>query len=260
MLTGDQRRAFEVEGLVHVPAAVAPVDAIRMCNEVWKFLKVKQGIVRDNPSTWTESRPTGFAPLSRSKGFDRFWSPVVSEILTEVFAQPRQSRERARVLMTFPQSDKAWSVPSVGWHFDFAPLQERPGLRAAQVFGLLSPIRPTGGGTLVLTGSHRLVARYVAETKQPPKPARVRAWLSEAHPWLKELWGGGTSSSTMRIDRYLGRPIVLDDVELRVVEVQGEPGDVYMMNSDCFHAIAPNSLTAPRVMLTSLVTRTAERA
>ena len=124
--------------------------AVRMCNEVWTFLEAKQGIVRDNPSTWTESRPTGFAPLSRSKGFDRFWSPVVSEILTEVFAQPRQSRERARVLMTFPQSDKAWSVPSVGWHFDFAPLQERPGLRAAQVFGLLSPVRPKGGGTLVL--------------------------------------------------------------------------------------------------------------
>jgi len=39
------------------------------------------------------------------------------------------------------------------------------------------------------------------------------------------------------------------------VEVTGGIGDVFVMNSDCFHTITVNSLHVPRVMLTSLVTR-----
>jgi hypothetical protein len=46
-------------------------------------------------------------------------------------------------------------------------------------------------------------------------------------------------------------------VSLRVVEATGNAGDVYLMHSDCFHAVAENARPFPRIMATSLVVRLA---
>lgn len=229
-----------------------------MCDEVWAFLAAEQGISPNYSSTWTTARPTGFGPLSRTGTLDRLWSPTVEGALSDLLGKDQQ-RERPRVLMTFPQPDRTWDVPSSAWHFDFTPLQDRPGLRAVQVFALLSDVRPQGGGTLVLSGSHHLVSRYVDRTKQEPKPRLVRGDLGARHPWLAELWGrrtGEPDPSANRVARFLGVPSLVDGVELCVTEVTGTSGDVYVMNSDCFHAIAPNVLAVARVMCTSLVIRT----
>ena len=80
--------------------------------------------------------------------------------------------------------------------------------------------------------------------------ARVRASLA-AHPWLRGLWESGDGGD--RIRRYMNDGTVVDGVPLRVVELAGEPGDVILMHSDCFHAAAPNRLTEPRMMLTGMV-------
>ena len=160
--------------------------------------------------------------------------------------------------MTFPQPG-LWNVPSNAWHFDYTPLQNPPGLRAVQVFALLSDVQPQGGGTVVLSGSHHLVARYVDRTKQEPKPRLVRSDLSARHPWLAELWNHHHAEHDRpgsRASRLLNDPTTVDGVELCVNEITGTPGDVYLMNSDCFHAIAPNARTIPRIMCTSLVLRT----
>jgi hypothetical protein len=79
---------------------------------------------------------------------------------------------------------------------------------------------------------------------------RVRTSLA-AHPWLRELWEPGDNSD--RIRRYMTDGTVIDGVPLRVVELTGEPGDIILMHSDCFHAAAPNRLTEPRMMLTEMV-------
>lgn len=258
MLTVDQRASFADQGLVKLPAALDPDDARRMYDEVWTFLAAQQGISPDDPSTWTSARPAGFGRLSRTGTLDHLWSPTVRGALSDLLGDD-QHRERPRVLMTFPQRDRHWDVPSSAWHFDFTPLQDRPGLRAVQVFALLSDVQPQGGGTVVLSGSHHLVSRYVERTKQEPKPRLVRGDLGARHPWLAELWGHRSTEPDPpgnRATRLLGVPTTVDGVELCVTEVTGTSGDVYVMNSDCFHAIAPNARSVARVMCTSLVTRT----
>jgi hypothetical protein len=40
----------------------------------------------------------------------------------------------------------------------------------------------------------------------------------------------------------------VDGVEVRVVELCGEPGDVVLMNPRCLHAAAPNAGASPRLM------------
>jgi hypothetical protein len=257
VLTVEQRASFAAWGLVRLPAALDPDNARQMGDAVWTFLASEQGISPDDPSTWTTARPAGFGRLSRTGTLDRLWSPPIQGALLDLLGGD-QRRERPRVLMTLPQPNQTWDVPSAAWHFDFTPRQDRPGLRAVQVFVLLSDVRPQGGGTLVLTGSQRLVSRYVACTQQEPKPRVVRGALSARHPWLAELWGRQSSEPDQagdRTARFLEVPAEVDGVEIRVTEVTGSCGDAYIMNSDCFHATAPNALDVARVMCTSLVVR-----
>ena len=72
-----------------------------------------------------------------------------------------------------------------------------------------------------------------------------------ARPWLRGLREPGHGGD--RIQRYIHDGTVVDGVPLRVVELAGEPGDVVVMHSDCFHAAAPNRLAEPRMMLTGMI-------
>ncbi len=45
----------------------------------------------------------------------------------------------------------------------------------------------------------------------------------------------------------------LGDVELRVVEMVGEPGDVILMHPLMLHAASPNCSDVPRMVLSSVV-------
>jgi hypothetical protein len=90
-------------------------------------------------------------------------------------------------------------------------------------------------------------AGYGGEAFRMP---RVRAALA-AHPWLRGLWEPGHGGD--RIQRYMHDGTVVDGVPLLVVELAGEPGDVVVMHSDCFHTAAPNRLAEPRMMLTGMI-------
>jgi ectoine hydroxylase-related dioxygenase (phytanoyl-CoA dioxygenase family) len=181
----------------------------------------------------------------------------VSSAVDDLIGTSEVHWERPRVLMTFPDGETPWTVPSGGWHFDYIPPQAEPGLRALQVFVVLNEVLRQGGATLVLTGSHRLVGKYVADTGLEPRPRLVRSHLASMDPWLSELWSepGSPSGPTGTRDQRLTQGVVVDGVPLRVVEATGNPGDVYLMHSDCFHAIAANARPAPRIMATSVVSR-----
>lgn len=257
MLTADQRTEFDRTGLLRLPGAVASVDAQDMSERVWSFLTTHDTVSRHEPATWSTTRPSGFQPLTRSGGLDDMWSAEVRSAIGDLIdGKPR--RERPMVLMTFPTAQAAWAVPTAGWHFDYVPLQAELGLRALQAFVVLTDVQPGGGGTLVLAGSHRLVSRYVTDTGLEPRPRLVRAHLASLDPWLAELWderAGGSAMNHERDRRLMVDGAVVDSVDLRVREVSGSAGDVYLMHSDCFHAIAPNTRRIPRIMATSVVTR-----
>lgn len=258
MLSVDEQDTFNSHGLVKLPKAIELTDAGRMSDAVWSFLSQDRGVDRCDPATWTNQRPSGFQPLTRSGALDRVWTPTVCDALEALLGQQeRQIRERVRVLMTFPQRT-SWTVPGAGWHFDYTPLQEAPGPRAVQIFALLEDVHPRGGGTLVLTGSHRLVSDFIVRTGKDPNPRTVRTDLDGAHPWLAALWDGENSADPDRTARFLNRPELIGGVPIKVVELTGQAGDVFVMHSDCFHAVAPNSLDVARVMCTSLVTRRPE--
>src|ERR1700724_1298234 len=92
------------------------------------------------------------------------------------------------------------------------------------VFAHLAHVRPRGGGTLVVTGSHRLTTPSGPRAGNTPvRSHEVKAYLSTVHPWLRGLWS--TGGDTGRIHRYLTAGAVIDGVHVRVEELTGEPGD-----------------------------------
>jgi ectoine hydroxylase-related dioxygenase (phytanoyl-CoA dioxygenase family) len=124
-----------------------------------------------------------------------------------------------------------------------------------QIFVLLNEVQPRGGATLVLTGSHRLVPRYIEPGDNGPHPRQLRRVMGAAHPWLRELWERTDGSNGDRVQQFMVDGASVEGVPLRVVELSGRAGDVFMMHCDTFHCAAPNCGDQPRMMATNMIRR-----
>lgn len=258
LLSASQYEEFERTGLLRLPGAIPRPDAALMCDRIWDHLLAERGISRTDRATWPgDGRLTGLQSIRRDEALDRIGSPVLRAALDDLLGKERwpQPRTWGGPLITFPNPDSStWDVPIAAWHNDFWPFQPEPGLRAVQLFALLNEIRPQGGGTLVLSGSYRLVTKYADPTEDGPHPRKLRRTLATQHPWLRELWRDG-SDTTDRKRRFMTAGTVIDDVPLRVVELCGSPGDIFLMHCDTFHAVARNCRDQPRFMATTMISR-----
>ena len=113
---------------------------------------------------------------------------------------------------------------------------------------------PTGGGTLFLAGSHRLVqdlADKIAAEKL--RSAEAREGLIRNHPWVKGLCS--FDANVDRVREFVKDGATIGDVNIRVVEMTGEPGDVFMTHPLILHAGSTNCAQGPRLVLSSTVYR-----
>jgi hypothetical protein len=239
---------FDRTGLVRLPGAVPAADAAAIVDRIWAHLANSDGVVRDRPETWIAGQPAGLRAITATPEFRALGSPAIRAAADELLGAGRwrEPRRWGRPLVTFPSGNAGWAVPrGSAWHNDFVPGQAAPGVRGIQMFVILKDLEPRGGGTLVLTGSHHLVGRYLAESGGDPHPRRLRALLA-ADPWLRDL---------LSTDAPIADNAIVGDVDLRIVELTGRAGDAFVMHCDTFHAIAPNCLDEPRMMATNLLVR-----
>ena len=93
---------------------------------------------------------------------------------------------------------------------------------------------------MAVMGSHRLLNEGVRiSSAELRKRLKREAYFSEL-----------MSNSTEDRMRFLNEIGHVGDVELKVAEMTGEPGDVYCMDLRVLHTISPNKLRVPRIMLT----------
>jgi Phytanoyl-CoA dioxygenase (PhyH) len=252
MLSPAQRAEFDRRGILRLPAAIPPAEVTAMRERVWRHLLDKDGIHPDRPGTWPAAPPAQFQKLTGTGAFDAMATSPLTAAIDGLLGAGQWQRPAhwGRPLVTFPRPGTAWDVPASDWHLDTQDLE----LTMLAVFAHLAPVRSRGGGTLVITGSHRLTtARGPQAANAPVRSREVKAYLRTLHPWLHDLWN--PSSDTGRIHRYLTEGADVDGVHVQVEELTGEPGDAVIMHPRLLHVVAPNSLDTPRLMLLQFVHR-----
>ncbi|HET6874921.1 MAG TPA: hypothetical protein VFH70_09095, partial [Acidimicrobiales bacterium] len=156
---------FRDTGVVRVSGAFSPSVAEEMRAAVYRYAQGKIGLRLDDPSTW----PTGWLPISwkglrRSPQFDAVSSnDPVRAALDAIFGAGgwRHPRPGAQILLTLPKAGP-WVLPDA-WHMDCGFERATWPVFAVKMFAFFGEVPPMGGGTVVLSGTHRLVERYRRE-------------------------------------------------------------------------------------------------
>lgn len=252
-LSADQRRTFEERGLVRVPGVIPRAQADVMADRLWAELKRRLGIRRWEPRTWRTERPADFKALQGSSVFKGMASPRLVAILDDLLGRERWVRppEWGQPLVCFPRSYGRWDVPYQSWHLDLPADPKGQRHDVGRVFAILAPLAAKGGGTLVVTGSHRIVRTLVDEKGFQQSSGEVRKRLKAKHRWFFRLMSKDRERD--RVARFMDGPTEVDGVPVQVEEMTGESGDVFVMDPCALHAAAPNVLEAPRLVLAQFV-------
>jgi hypothetical protein len=260
--TRDERTRFDETGVLRLDGAFTTDEAGAMRGAVWHHAERRTAARRDDPSTWPGPHAINFRGLKRHPAMaavlagERMRSALDVAFGSGTWAPPTPG---AQVLLTFPSAGP-WVLPHGTWHTDFGLARPRWPAAGVKVFAFLDDVAPGGGGTLVLSGTHRLVERFTADLPPDTTTSFVlwRRFLGR-HPFLREISCSGEEPA--RTQRLLGTEQDVDGVPVRVLELTGRPGDVVLTHQDVLHAAAPNVRPTPRLMLGKSVGRTApERA
>ena len=235
ILSHDQLETFAKDGLLSLGGGLP--------DDVWRPLADR---VQSDPNVPVAEFK------NRRKRVTRALKPHLGAVYTEeidgcadqLMADNAVGRHAALLLMTLPgQSPMGpvtqWSIPRQAWHTD-APRVGGPGVPGIIALGFLGQVLAGGGGTLFVAGSHRLL-------DAPGRELRSKAFKKALRrkTYFNVLLG---QDSPERV-QYLAEAHRVDGVDLRVVELTGEPGDVVLADARLLHAPAPNAQSTPRLMV-----------
>lgn len=260
VLTQNEIEQFVELGWVKVPQAFDRQAALKAQDFLWEQVE-KRGIKRADQTTWT-------TPMLRinenyaTEDFSDCNSDRLSDAIEDLVGVGRWTgRGVPNNWGWWPVnfsdgSDLEWDVPSNGWHWDgihFNHQVDSPdqGLLCLCIF---SDIGPQGGGTLVAEGSHKIVARYLAEQKEAVKLGDGIQAVNKSHDWFSRLTGqlevppSTNEKSTDRIDYFMNHTYKDNGANLRVIETTAEAGDVFLCHPFLYHASSQNHSGIPRFM------------
>jgi hypothetical protein len=253
VLSTEEITSFAEQGHVRVAEAFPRDAALAMQEFMWEELQALHGIDRRDRATWT--RVLAGSGMNRSSAapiFDGIASPRLCGAIDQLLGPGAWSVPRGwgAFLISFPPgSPSPWALPSRGWHWDGDAFRNLDGLNDLFVFTFYSEVRPQGGGTLAVSGSHRLLARFLRALPpdDPRKHANLRKRFGSSCPWLAELTRGAADAAG-RIARFMQTATEVDGIPVRVIELTGAPGDAILCHPSIVHAVSPNRADVPRFM------------
>jgi len=229
-----------------------------MCDSVWETLAHHYRVRRDDPTTWKAQRISGAKDRPKRISFEDIVNQKVHAVLDQLLGADRWERSEfwgvplVSFPGAFPEAPDGWFLPHQGWHLDAPVVRALPDLYGVRMFTCLSKLEPQGGATLAVAGSHRLAqALTAARGLAKMRSGDVRKGLIRHHRWMRELCS--VDAPLNRIERFMNTDTAVEDVQVRVIEMTGEPGDVYLAHPLIMHAASPNCLAQPRLALTSTV-------
>jgi hypothetical protein len=259
VLTEQQQRDFQSRGFVKLAGAFGGDHAADQRALIWQELREDYGILEHDRSTWRQ--PTKQLRRSRDNPIHNAMVTVrVIDALDSLLGQGEWTRDGkanwGSLLITFPNA-AAWDVPQGTWHWDSPTPAHRHRVAGIQLFSFLAPTRPGGGATVFVEGIHHILLQYYAALsvdKRQAKHATHRKRLMSNHPWLREL-SGVDHEVKDRKAFFMQQGGIIDGVEVRVLEMAGDPGDVYLLHPLLVHCWASNALDTPRMMRSKMIVR-----
>lgn len=244
---------FRERGWVRVRGAFDTQAAQAMRDCIWRALE-DVGIRRNRPSTWTVERPSHLQRLKDDPVFQRVGSQTLLSAIDTLLEGVRYDTPQnwGAFFIAFP-GQTPWRVPTSGWHIDAYYLSPLIPTRSVKTFALFGDIPHRGGGTLMVSGSHRLVYKWFQENSPPrgTRAAHMRKLLQK-HPYVRDLHSPGDDGE--RTARFMKHVEPVDGIPLQVVEAAGDAGDVILVHPLVLHVAAPNNSTEPRFMLSGGIT------
>jgi ectoine hydroxylase-related dioxygenase (phytanoyl-CoA dioxygenase family) len=249
-LTSADMQRFERDGYVVVKEAFSRADGLAMEREWWRELEGTHGIRRDDRSSWRQI-VGDLKAAKRDPVQDKILTARVRGVFDDLLGRGAWMRPRdwGRPLVTFPEPGP-WDVPAGHWHWDNPCWLHLDQPRALFVVSFIGPVAPRSGGTVILSGSPRLVVqqeRRIPASQRHDSIARHRERFNRSHPWIMAL-NGQAPSPADRIAAFMDRETIIEGVPLRVAELTGEPGDMVFCHPVMVHCVAPNRGERPRFM------------
>lgn len=243
-------RRFERDGYLVVKQAFPRATALAMEEQWWSELADTHGIRRDDRSSWHQI-PGNLKAAKRDPAQAGILTGIVRGAFDDLLGPGTWSRPKdwGVTLVTFPEPG-GWQLPTRLWHWDnpCEPHLDRP--RGLFIVTFISPVAPGGGGTLIISGSPRLLIqqeRQLPAAQRRALDSKTRERFYRLDPWLMALTGQMPSPAD-RVAAFMDGETVVDGVPLRVVELTGEPGDMVFCHPAMVHCRAPNRGTHPRFM------------
>lgn len=237
------RDQLEKDGYVCLKQGVARQIAETVASDVWNYLEAVE-VFRDRKPSWPIGKPTRGPVFRAIRDYEEGLTPLFSERFERdmgALIDPRLRVGKEQILyLTFPnlnRDPKRWRVPWAGWHNDFTG-DGTGRTRAYLGFVLLNDVEAGGGNLLVLTGSHRL-----AEVIAPQHASAIMKQLSRKSPVLERLWDRKEGAP----GALVGECCTVDDVELQILEMTGNAGDLFLLNGSLLHAPTANERTEARL-------------
>ncbi len=247
MLTKDGKKAYTTQGLICLKNLI-PIEKVRSAQQAVCSHFEREGLWKEG--NWyldelpSSKEPNAGAKLLTELKHNKEILQLVGEEVHQVVRELMDDHavlpllDRVQVLFTLPNAEK-WTVPYRHWHLDLPRLPHCGGM-GVQIFTFLNTVAPSGGGTLVVRGSHHLI-----KSDHRVSSSQVKKILKRK-PYFRDLM---SEDGTDRL-RFLQEAVRVDDVDIQVVELCGEPGDVYFTDLRLLHTIAPNASKTPRIMMT----------
>ncbi len=250
MLSPEQRDEFESRGFLRIRGAFSRAEAALMADRLWSALGQKYDVCRGDRATWNGPVSVGLQRLRTASVFDPIGGPATLAAIDDLIGKGRWEPPKhwGQFLVSFPGDEGTWTVPTRVWHTDFPYHLPPDRVVGALILSFLNQVPPRTGATVVVSGSHRVIRRFIAAR---PKLARAkmkvaRTALMASDPWLKAL--ASLREDEDRVRRFMETEHSIADVPVRVAELTGEPGDVIIGHPWLLHAGSSNCGDGPRFM------------
>lgn len=224
----EQKTFFQANGYLHLQRCLArsQVDPVRRRildelkrRRIWSGGKSLSRLLRDTPTFQQVGK------LGQLLKFDDLHKILITgkiqDAMSALAEQPLPAAQEAQLLLSLPNQGE-WRLDGLNWHVDIGPAQADR-LPGVQAFVLIDDVRPRGGATLAIAGSHRLKDGIL------PGGGNIRRLLNEAQDIEPALRRSGLS----------------------MVEMAGAAGDVYLMDMRVLHTPSINATPSLRMMATA---------